>query len=612
MGLYVGIFLGVKIVVSNFVEKREKFCYDNIILIIGGIVVDPITKKFLGEFCNSFELTNLEETKVFEHFCNYCCVNKENGIVDIRLNDISTGENAQGIDGIAIIVNHKLVTSVSEIEFQILNNRSLDVKFVFVQAKTSSSFDNALMLNFMNFVKVFFSDDISEFNTPEIMNFFEMKEYIYDHAECMIEANPQLSMYYVTTGKWVEDKTLKKLVERNEKELKELNIFSDIKFVPCGASEIQALYRDTKNVLSTKFKFEKCVVMFGDEDSDSIGYSGVIPFKEYRKIIINDSDSLKPVFDDNIRDFLGNRNSVNKEISNTLQNLDVNSFCMLNNGITIIAKKVSLTGTTTVLTDYQIVNGCQTSHILYENRNLQGIDELLIPIKVIGTKDETTRNSITKATNSQTSIKPEQLEALSDFQKNLETYYSTYDEDKRLYYERRTGQYRLESIHKTKIVNIPQQIKSVSAMFLNNPHGVSGNYGAIVKKVGGKIFKTNDKMILYYTSSLAQYKIEKLISENVIDKQYNKCRYHAMMLFRIYVSGKKVPRFNANAMEGYCQKIIDVLQDELQCSRIFCKIVDFIVAQENIDFSDRKTFERKDTTDYLLTKTTEMKRYIAH
>ena len=184
------------------------------------------------------------------------------------------------------------------------------------------------------------------------------------------------------------------------------------------------------------------------------------------------------------------------------------------------------------------MNGCQTSHILYENRNLDGVDDLLIPIKVIGTTDEDIRNNITKATNSQTSIKPEQLEALSDFQKNLETYYSTYGENERLYYERRTGQYRLESIPKTKIVNIPQQIKSVSAMFLNNPHGVSGNYGAIVKKVGNKIFNVNDKMILYYTSSLAQYKIEKLISAKVIDKKYNKSRYHAMMLFRIYVSGK--------------------------------------------------------------------------
>lgn len=132
---------------------------------------------------------------------------------------------------------------------------------------------------------------------------------------------------------------------------------------------------------------------------------------------MGDGDSLKPVFDDNIRDFLGNRNPVNKAITTTLQLMDKNSFCMLNNGITIIAENVQITGTTAVLTDYQIVNGCQTSHVLYENRNLDGIEELLIPIKVIGTKDDITRNSITKATNSQTSIKPEQLEALSDFQK---------------------------------------------------------------------------------------------------------------------------------------------------------------------------------------------------
>ena len=89
----------------------------------------------------------------------------------------------------------------------------------------------------------------------------------------------------------------------------------------------------------------------------------------------------------------------------TLKTKDVNSFCMLNNGITIIADKLTMTGTTTVLTDYQIVNGCQTSHVLYDNRNIEWIDDLLIPIKVIETTDDTTKNRITKATNSQTSNK---------------------------------------------------------------------------------------------------------------------------------------------------------------------------------------------------------------
>ena len=46
----------------------------------------------------------------------------------------------------------------------------------------------------------------------------------------MTESNPKLSMYYVTTGKWVDDKTLVKVKNRNEKELQNLNIFSNLNF----------------------------------------------------------------------------------------------------------------------------------------------------------------------------------------------------------------------------------------------------------------------------------------------------------------------------------------------------------------------------------------------
>ena len=573
--------------------------------------MDSITKKFLEEFCNSFELNKNKESIAFEHFCNYCCVNKENGIVDIKLNDLSTGSNACGIDGIAIIVNNKLVTSISEIQHQIDTNRSLDVNFVFIQAKTSSTFNNGQILNFFEFTKSFFENNVQNFDTPEMKNFYEMKNFIYDKAELMITSNPKLSMYYVTTGKWTNSKTLLEVINRNKKELNNLNIFSSkgIKFFPCGADEIQEMYRKTINNLTTTFKFEKYILMFSDEDG-TIGYSGIIPFKEYRKIIMDDDgDTLRPVFNDNIRDFLGN-NPVNTEIINTLQNLNINSFCMLNNGITIIADKIQITGPKTTLTDYQIVNGCQTTHILYENKDLHGIDELLIPIKIIATKDDETRGKITKATNSQTSIKPEQLEALSDFQKKLEIFYTTFNEGKKLYYERRTGQYRLEAIPKTKIVNISQQIKSVSAMFLNNPHGVSGNYGTIIKDIVDKIFKKNDKEIIYYTSSFAQYKIEKLISDAVIDKKYNKARYHALMIFRIYISGKKVPPFNSEKIEEYCKKITDILFNDQKCSVIFSKIIDYIVAQKEINFNDRKTFERKETTDFLLKKSSQLKKFI--
>ena len=41
---------------SMNIEKRHRFWYDNHRINIGGIFVDPITQKFLGEFCKLFEI----------------------------------------------------------------------------------------------------------------------------------------------------------------------------------------------------------------------------------------------------------------------------------------------------------------------------------------------------------------------------------------------------------------------------------------------------------------------------------------------------------------------------------------------------------------------------
>lgn len=203
-------------------------------------------------------------------------------------------------------------------------------------------------------------------------------------------------------------------------------------------------------------------------------------------------------------------------------------------------------------------------------------DELIIPVRIIGTKDENLKNEITKATNSQTAIKKEQLEALSTFQKNLEEFYKTFTIQDSLVYERRTGQ-----------------------------------YGAVVKRFGNKIFKSTDKPIIYHTSALALYKIENLFKTNKIDKTYRRSRYHAMMLFRIVVSEGEMPRFNQRKMEPYCQNILDILNDDYKCEKIYKGIIDFIISRgQDIDIENRKCFERKETTEYILSQTRVLIEYL--
>ena len=86
---------------------------------------------------------------------------------------------------------------------------------------------------------------------------------------------------------------------------------------------------------------------------DEVGYSGVLPFKEFKKLIIEDNGTIKPVFEDNIRDYLGPNPDVNKSICETIMSGNVNAFSMLNNGITIVASSISMPGDIAWMSDEQ-------------------------------------------------------------------------------------------------------------------------------------------------------------------------------------------------------------------------------------------------------------------
>lgn len=68
--------------------------------------------------------------------------------------------------------------------------------------------------------------------------------------------------------------------------------FLNIKFIPCGSVEIQSLYRKTKAKLAATFRFEKRITMYSINDEE-VGYCGVLPFKEYKKLILEDTGAIK-------------------------------------------------------------------------------------------------------------------------------------------------------------------------------------------------------------------------------------------------------------------------------------------------------------------------------
>jgi len=338
----------------------------------------------------------------------------------------------------------------------------------------------------------------------------------------------------------------------------------------------------------------------------SEAYYGILGFSEFRRILVDENDKIRSIFDDNVRDFQGIDNPVNSKIRSTLEGKDSKKFVVLNNGVTVVARSLKTSGNKFIISDFQIVNGCQTSNMLYQNRNNINVQSLHVPFRLIVTDDDKVKSQITLATNSQTAIKTEQLAVLSDFQRNLELYYASTEGDGKLYYERRAKQYSNDStVIKNRIITVANQIKSFSAMFLENPHLVTSFFGTIAKKIssqGASIFLADHSYAPYYLSGLAFYKLDSLFRSGTIDGKFRKVKFHVLMIFRFLAEESQPPPFTSHKkMDEYCKPIVDKLLDSQQCNDLFSKAVEVIEMSE-MNLADKQHHKQALMVDKIIEK----------
>ena len=462
----------------------------------------------------------------------------------------------------------------------------------------SPKFEGSQIGSFIFGVKDFISDEPKLVHNEKMKQFKEIWEAVISKSSHMINRRPNCKLYYVTTGKWVDDQNLKAVISSGRHEIEDSGLFEDIIFNANGASELQKLYHETRNKLSSTIMFQNRITL-PDIDGVKEAFLGILPFKEFLKLIQDSNESMYNIFYDNVRDFQG-ENEVNAKIKNTLNDGKFDLFCVLNNGVTLVATSLTPAGNKFTLRDYQVVNGCQTSHVLHQSKSTEGIERVNVPVKVIVTEDEDIKNQITLATNSQTEVKPEQLASLTSFQKKLELYYSSMRGEVELYYERRSQQYHATpGIKKTQIISIPIQIKTFASAFLNAPHLVSGYYGTIAKRLQGKIFESNHKYAAYYASALCYYRLEGLFRNNIIDTKYKKLRFHMIMLARMLsMNSVDLPQLNSNKIDKQSEKFIEILNNESQCADLFEKVVN-VLESSGLDLS-KSQFKAESETEILM------------
>ncbi len=548
-----------------------------------------ITRGLLAGFVKNEELQNSSESDNFEHFCNYTVIANQCNQT-FNFDDIATGgEGDTGIDGIGIIINGTLMNNLAGNEIAtddfLRGNNDLEIDFIFVQAKTSSRFNGSDILRFFHGVEEFFNESSILPRNNKITDFSELKDKIFSQVG-LGKNKPNIKVFYVTTGTKPDDNNMNSIINRHAENLNNLKIFNEPKVCLLGADEIADLYRKTISKNSAEFIFNNKIELSPIEGVIE-AYYGVIPFKEFKKILIDEADenaNLLRIFDDNIRDYQGDSNTVNDKIFDTLKSDNPDLFSVLNNGVTVIAYDGDFFRKNVTITDYQIVNGCQTSNVLFKNRHNEALDDVQIPLRLIITQDSEVKHNIILSTNTQTPTRKSQHSAMSDFQKGLELYYNGCLQESGLYYERRSKQYNFKlNIPKIKIITIDNQTKSYSAMFRRDAHLATTYFGKLANEMndpGTGLCDDEHKYAPYYMAGLAYYKLETLFRHKKIDEKFKKVRFYILMLVLMIITGKYKPKLdmtNERQTEKFCRPIIDKLLDDKTCLRIFQKAVEIIV-----------------------------------
>ena len=562
--------------------------------------MNNLIKPFLDAHIVSYELENEKDiSKSFEHFFNYLTVRNYTSR-HFDPSDISLGKGEVGIDGVAIIVNDILVTTMSEIEelFKV-GETDISVSFVFVQSKTSESFDSSEMTQFFTAVNDFLSDGKIIMN-DKATELRAVCKYIIQHPT-QLSKNPDCHLFYSFTGKSAEDKIRNALVEQEIDNLKRMSIFDEVTFGLYDAEKIIVSCRAIKNNIKKTIDMIDCAVLPKVHNIDE-AYIGIVKCKEFIKLITNDDGAiLSNLFEDNVRYFQGH-NVINAEIQATLRNSEKQEeFSILNNGVTIVAKEMRRMGNSFTLSGFQVINGCQTSFVLYENRAKLS-DQSCIVLKIISTNDKNITDSIVKTTNRQTPVLNEAFETLRDFHKNLELAYESYDKKDRLYYERRSKQYDSSEINKNKIISFPFQTSAYVAVFLGEPHSTHRYYGELLKAYSKRIYKDEDVLEQYCMASMYVYAVDSYLKHNEQYTVYKKYKYHIALILRHLANRDPLPDNTSKAMKKYCELLYKKISDEYWVKDSIqraCSMIDTVIKEGQIlskggnDIARTKEFTNK-------------------
>lgn len=362
------------------------------------------------------------------------------------------------------------------------------------QIKNENSFSSNSLIQIRNGLNWIFNRKKADVQTLSNLKFKDKILECKDLINLVGPSNITIEVAYIANGLTTN------LSAEYEQELKAIyeqfdnDTYSSFSFETIGAIEIV----DRLNSQEKKNKkINANVKIKYDANSPSLikyhafGLKGIIcttTAKEIARIVNEDDKGF--VFDLNVRKYLGNLGTVNKDIKETCSNEDISPlFWFLNNGVTIVCDRVDPVtdpdNPHMKIENLQIVNGCQTSSslaiaeqegLLQENTN--------VILKIFETSDLTLVDKIVLTTNNQNKITNRNLRANDKIQRDFERAFEIHN----YFFERKPRQYPDKDI--SRIIPNEAAATSYLAIVLKRPSDSRSRKYKIWSDYYDSIFRT--------------------------------------------------------------------------------------------------------------------------
>lgn len=523
--------------------------------------MDDVIRSLVERFQADHDLTQLKEPEAFEAFAGFCVLGSfyESEFVP---DAFRMGEGGDlGIDVFGILVNGELYHDAADVQAAVDQARTLDVRIIVVQAKTSEHFDTKVLSDLAdNLRHVVDPADLPYPSSAGVDGIRECLRAVYANIAKLSGGLPRLHVRYVTTGAQV-DHLVRQKARSAKRHLYDTGRFETVDVRCVTRRDLRALYQRATTAVDAAFDMAKKVALARIPGVEQ-ALLGTVSTRELVEKVLSDPNGnvRRSLFRENVRDFQG-YNDVNRQIRDTLRDSGRHQrFAVLNNGITIVTRALTVVGDEVHVRDFQIVNGCQTCYVLFDERD-RLTDEIQVSVRIVHAVDEDLIDGIVAATNRQTAISEADLSAREEFHRDLEDFFENQRAPRTLYYERRAKQYSARAdVQKTRVITRSQLTAAYASMFLDEP-AAAGRLKELQDRRRGDLFQKDQPPEAYYAAAAALYRLESLIRNESVARTYRPARFHLLTAVKLTLVGPgALPRAPRKAAEK-CHRILDVVWD---------------------------------------------------